>query len=174
MFDAWLVRNSASVGRATSTIVRSSRSSGNGGTSKRPFAPSCERGPRHNGDRERGEVLRNHPRHESAVALACTSLRSLAMPRSAMTLIDMPAACARRAASTCAAAASPFAIRFSVGSSPDSGPSRGREAGLAQLAQVGVALLEELLAMAYQDTRRSRGKEPLPDQDRPPGVPSRG
>jgi hypothetical protein len=40
-----------------------------------------------------------------------------------MTLSAMPAACARCAASTCAAASSPFAMRLRVTSSPDSGPT---------------------------------------------------
>ena len=57
-----------------------------------------------------------------AVPSACSRLRSMPMPSSAMTLNAMPAACARRAASTWAAESSPLAMRFSVASSPDSGP----------------------------------------------------
>ena len=57
-----------------------------------------------------------------AVSRACSSERSIPMPSSAMTDSSIPAACARRAASTWAAWSSPLAMRLRVRSSPDSGP----------------------------------------------------
>ena len=58
-----------------------------------------------------------------AVARACSCARSVpAIPSSTITLSSIPAARARAAAATSSANVEPFAIRFSVASSPDSGP----------------------------------------------------
>ncbi|MFO0627056.1 MAG: hypothetical protein U0325_15715 [Polyangiales bacterium] len=119
------MRNTASVGAASATKVRSSRSSaGTSGSTKRPRPTSVASGVSGttvsvNAERNAGSIAVAR----RAEASACASLRSTPpAPSRKMADSAIPAAWARRAASTWAAWSCPFAMRLSVTSSPDSGP----------------------------------------------------
>ena len=95
-----------------------------------------------------------------ADARACSPLRS-APPAPSRKIADsfMPAACALRAASTWSAAVAPFAIRFSVTSSPDSGPMYSSESPSSRRrASSSGVFSSRFIAVAYALTRRNRGK----------------
>ena len=124
--DAWFVRKTASVGAASAMNVRSSRSRPAHVRHRELAALACSVAIGVPGMTVSvsSETNPGPSRVASAAeAFACSSQRSTPpAPSRKIAESSIPAACAFRAASTCSAAVAPLAMRFSVTSSPDSGP----------------------------------------------------